>query len=336
MNFLNKIRKLLAKIIGTFIPSKLIRAKVRAVIMFGPINWLIASYRAKREEPKLKFKNYLSICAIIKNEGDYLKEWIEFHRLVGVEKFYIYDNESTDNTKEILASYIKEGIVEYVLWPGLKQQIPAYNDAIKRYKYDTRWLGFIDLDEFIVPIETKIIPEFLVQFEPYSGLEINWLTYGSNGHETQSNCLVIERFKAHAAPDFVQHRWMKSIVNPRFVANMGPHYADYLAGHAVNPNKSKVHRNNFNDRNPLYKLLFRWRFLKKAVIKPLHDKIRINHYSCKSWEEFSKKSGRGDVMQNSGGKYSRKFFNMHDRNDIIDRTMDKYIKPVKKAMTNKS
>ena len=28
--------------------------------------------------------HYLAVCAIYRNEGPYLREWIEFHRLVGV------------------------------------------------------------------------------------------------------------------------------------------------------------------------------------------------------------------------------------------------------------
>jgi len=39
---------------------------------------------------------YLSICAIFKDEAPYLPEWIEFHRLVGVERFFLYDNGSGD------------------------------------------------------------------------------------------------------------------------------------------------------------------------------------------------------------------------------------------------
>ena len=40
---------------------------------------------------------YLAVCAIYRNEAPYLREWIEFHRLVGVERFFLYNNESTDD-----------------------------------------------------------------------------------------------------------------------------------------------------------------------------------------------------------------------------------------------
>ena len=45
---------------------------------------------------------YFSISSTMKNEGQYLEEWIEFHRLVGCEHFILYDNDSTDDTVEIL------------------------------------------------------------------------------------------------------------------------------------------------------------------------------------------------------------------------------------------
>ena len=60
---------------------------------------------------------YLSICAIYRNEGEYLREWIEFHRLVGVERCYLYDNLSTDSHREVLAPYVEQGIVAASGWP---------------------------------------------------------------------------------------------------------------------------------------------------------------------------------------------------------------------------
>lgn len=52
---------------------------------------------------------YLSIVCMALNEGPYIKEWIEYHKLVGVERFYFYDNGSNDNTREILEPYIRGG-----------------------------------------------------------------------------------------------------------------------------------------------------------------------------------------------------------------------------------
>ena len=50
----------------------------------------------------------LSIAAIMKNEKPYLKEWLEYHQLIGVEHFYLCDNDSNDGTEEYLQPYIKQ------------------------------------------------------------------------------------------------------------------------------------------------------------------------------------------------------------------------------------
>ena len=46
--------------------------------------------------------DYLSLCLICKDENDYLAEWLDYHILMGVERFYIYDNESQVSLRETL------------------------------------------------------------------------------------------------------------------------------------------------------------------------------------------------------------------------------------------
>ena len=108
-----------------------------------------------------KYEINLAITAIAKNEAPYIREWIEFHRLVGVEKFFIYDNESTDNLKEVLKPYIESGIVEYTYFPGRCRQFPAYRDSIARNANRVKFMEIIDCDEFITPIKHNTIPEFI-------------------------------------------------------------------------------------------------------------------------------------------------------------------------------
>lgn len=70
------------------------------------------------EDRKRNFKYEIGLVCISKNEAPYIREWIEFHRLVGVSKFYFYDNESDDDTPDVLAPYIADGIVDYALIRG--------------------------------------------------------------------------------------------------------------------------------------------------------------------------------------------------------------------------
>jgi hypothetical protein len=256
------------------------------------------------------FPIYLSIAAIVKNEVPYIGEWIEYHLLTGVQKFYIYDNESTDNLKEYLTPYIKDGIVEYINFPGIRQQVAVYNDAVHRYRYSSFWLAFIDIDEFLLPV-TGTLTDFLLDFEDVPGIEINQVLYGSGGHKEKPEGLVIECFKDHSNYDIYNNRAIKTIVNPRKVFYIKTaHEAIYFKGEfSYNSNKVK-------------------NILPSLNRMACHDKIMINHYNIKSLEEFLSKASRGRAA--SPGKLTIDNFYERDYNEIKNNNnMEKYVQAVK-------
>lgn len=292
------MNKAVAEIIAGMIPQKMARNRWRGILRYGLVNALKLKRRIAKD--RTIPGQYLSVCAIAKNEGTYFKEWIEWHLSQGVDKFYIYDNESTDGTRDILETYIKSGVVEYIDWPGYRRQIAAYDDCIEKCRFSTRWLAFIDLDEFIVPVKDTSIPEFLHRFEDFAAVEINWLVYGSGGLQTRTPGSVMERFKFHSLPGHYLNRHVKSIVNPRRVFNMiGCHEAAKISGWIADSHGQKVTR-NFRDR------------------EPQQDVIRVNHYAVKSYEEFIEKQGRGRA---SGKQRSVKpeYFIQYDLNDIEEK-----------------
>jgi len=263
----------------------------------------------------LQTAHYLSIVAIIKNDGNYIAEWIEYHLLVGVTKFYIYYNESNDNIKDILEPYIKTGIVEYKYFPGKMQQLHAYMDALKKVRKETYWLAVIDIDEFIVPISTITVSDFLKDFEKFPRVEINWIMYGSSGKKNKENGLVMERFKDHSSIEFNSNRCVKIIINPRFTTKIFIHNAECIFWkNNVNANKEKAVP-DFLYRNGVF------------------DKIVVNHYFTKSYEEWILRRNR-DPIQNDG-RPPRKIeeFHFHDRNEVKNDTiMDKYIPIIHKNL----
>ena len=91
----------------------------------------------------------LALVLIAKNEATYIKEWLDFHIKQGVSNFIIYDNESTDNFREVLSPYIKAGIVIYNVIRGKSRQFDAYNMAMHKYRSKFKYMGFIDADEFV-------------------------------------------------------------------------------------------------------------------------------------------------------------------------------------------
>lgn len=288
------MNKALAEIIAGVIPHKMTRNRWRGILRYGPIKALKLKYRLKHDTTVPKY--YLTVCAIAKNEGPYFKEWIEWHRSQGVEKFYIYDNESTDCTKEALEPYIKEGVVDYTFFPGKRRQLAAYDDCFEKHRTEARWIAVIDLDEFIVPIKDRNIPEFLHRMEKFSVVEINWLVYGSGGAKKREPGSVMERFRWHSLPEHRLNTHVKSIVDPRRVCNMiGCHEAARISGDAADSHGHPI-KMNFGDR------------------KPQQDVIRINHYAIKSYEEFLAKRARGRARINSIRGLD--YFESYDLNDI--------------------
>lgn len=289
------MNKILAEIIAGLIPHKLTRNRWRGILRYGLFNAWRLKQRMKGEHPLPKY--YFAVCAIAKNEGPYFQEWVEWYLGQGVDKFYIYDNESTDGTKAVLQPYIDRGVVEYICFPGYRRQLAAYDDCLERHRMDVRWLAFVDLDEFIVPLKDATVRDFLQRMEYASVVEINWLIYGSGGAKNKLPGTMMERFKLHSLPNHHLNRHVKSIVNPRRIFCMiGCHEAARITGQTVDSHGNAV-RKNFRNR------------------EPQQDVIRINHYAVRSYEEFLEKQQRGRA---SGRQRSvrQSYFQQYDLNDI--------------------
>lgn len=262
--------------------------------------------------------DYLSIAVIIKNEKPYLKEWIEYHLMVGVDRFYVYDIESTDGPLEILQPYIEKGIVQYKYYPGKGMQVQAYCDAILTNKYNTRWLAFVDIDEFIVPVQKYTLPEVLRDFERYPGICLSWAMYDSSGHIEKPDGLVIKYYThRNTDPEYRLNRTIKSIVNPREVIVTNVHWCYYRGFKwGVNENGCEITGNN-------------------AEIPSL-EKLRVNHYYTKSKEEFLFKLNKGAVGTYGGNipdaisdiPEDRYIYSLY----CVDNTMSKYVTELEKRM----
>ena len=273
-------------------------------------------YNRKMEGIACKYR--LTIVAIAKNESAYISEWLAFHKLQGVEKVFLYDNESTDNMWDVLQPYIADGYVEYNEIKGKYKQYDAYNDAINRYGHLAKYMAFIDCDEFMMPVDSdksllEIIESAFLKDESAGGFGINWCMYGSSGYETKpEGGLVMENFTHHSHINYERNYTIKSIVKPYCVLGFShPHYPKYKPG---------FYCIDFNGEIIPY-----WRNEISEYIG-----IRLNHYYCKSKEEYVKRIslGRSDMP---GIKPMDNFYK-DDRNEVQDDVMLSYSSDVKKVM----
>lgn len=270
-------------------------------------------HRVKKKSKNQSFRYYLSLCASIKDERPYLLEWIEYHRMQGVVHFYLYDNNSADHPQDTLEYYIKKGIVTYLPWPDHPYgQLSAYNHCIDQFKTESFWIGFIDLDEFIAPLSTKEITQFLIDYEGTNGLGVNWIIYGSSGRKKKPEGLTIENYNHHALVDFLDNRHIKIIADPRKIKTIqNQHYFSYLDGSSIlDENMSPIPPGPMSE---------------KAHV----SKIRINHYFTRSEEEWEKKRLRG---RTGGTMRDRQMFSSLDRNEARDDVMQQYVQKLRKRV----
>jgi hypothetical protein len=225
---------------------------------------------------------YLSICAIYRDEAPYLREWVEFHRLVGVERFHLYNNRSTDHHQEALAPRIADGTVVLKDWPMYPGQHAAYDDCLGELRDESRWIAFIDIDEFLFSPTGKPVPDVLAGYEQWPGIGVNRLRFGASGHKTRPSGLVTENY-TYRAP--LSQYLVKSIAAPRRTSHcLTAHIFAYEDGVAVDENgKPLVRREGMPEVPPEY----------ASYTDPFTaSQLRINHYATRSEEEFRRKATR--------------------------------------------
>jgi Glycosyltransferase family 92 len=215
--------------------------------------------------------SYLAICAIYRDEAPYLREWIEFHRLVGVERFFLYNNGSIDDNRSVLAPYEEEEIVVRHEWLQFPGWMSAYMNCITEHREEARWLAVIDIDEFLFTPSGPSLPQVLAEYEDRPGIGVNRATYGTSGHTHPPAGLVVESYVRRMSERYPAS--IKSIVDPRRVRRVvNPHCFRYDEGLAVDEHKHEIEG---------------W-FTSSLTF----DRLRLNHYWTKSEEECERKFDR--------------------------------------------
>ena len=266
------------------------------------------------------FRYKLAIAAIFKDEGKYLREWVDYHLLAGVEHFYLYNNNSSDDCEEILAPYVEKNLVTLTKITGRGMQMPAYDDAIEKHRFDCQYMAFIDIDEFIFPRTGQSIPtvvdDILSHNPDAAAFGINEQHFGSNGEiKADYSRGVLERFTRRAPRDWTVfgkndsntgNIYIKSVANPRRIDYyLSPHFAIYFKGFkSINSDGAET-----------------WNAGNSPICA---DKIVVNHYFTKSREEFTDKKTRRGKGYSINKEYIMEDFYLHDRNEEFDDSILKY------------
>jgi hypothetical protein len=289
-------------------------------IYYNSIAKLLVILFAKRKLEKRKY--VVSLCLIFKDEAPFLKEWIDFHKMIGVDHFYFYNNNSTDNFLEIIQPYLNQNDITLIDWPYQQAQHKAYKHCYDTYRKDSNWISFLDADEFICLKNEENIADWLSKYSKYPSVTAYWKMFGTGGLlKHDYNKLVIEQY--HVSWDhFNVHG--KCFVNTKYdIANF---------------DKWFVHHSTY--------MYFKIRFV-QIVLPPVnqfkyfctldtlwgHGKnkdskstIQINHYFTKAWDVYSAKRNKSDVFFKENPKLDYSYFYKYEmKNTSVDYTIYRFI-----------
>lgn len=220
--------------------------------------------------PCNSYEHELSVCAIFQNDERFLKEWIDFNLVQGVDHFYLFNNLSEDDYQKVLKPYIEKGIVDLYEWPYQANgwmnwndiQCAAYREGLKKAEGKTKWLMIIDTDEFMFCLDKRSLKNYLKSCENYSGIHVFWQCFGTGGvAEIPKGSLMIESLLMKAKKTSLFNGFYKSIFRPERVKTCNnPHAMEYKSGFFAVDEEGKC-------------------FIPGVIESPIKvNHIRINHY----------------------------------------------------------
>jgi len=240
----------------------------------------------------------ITLGLVAKNESKYLKEWVLYHKLIGVDKLSVYLHNNSDDSIDILKDLDVDVKIVNSESLGFEVKNKFYTEIIQQA--ETEFVCCLDIDEFIVIPENDDIKNFLSSslFDGFGGIVLHQNIFGSNDHKASPNGLVIDNYtKRHTDnfdfpknyPNFKQPydllKIIKTIVRRKSLKKVLDSH-EYL-----------THAPIVDENGQLYR--------KYTCNRPV-SKIRLNHYFTKSLEDWTFKTSRPRFS--GSPKYSDEWF----------------------------
>jgi hypothetical protein len=264
--------------------------KRRLQMFLSPFMDLVYKFILAINRPiKTDKKYYLSICGIFKDEAHIMREWIEYHKVLGVEHFYLYNNFSTDNYNEVLKPYVETGIVTLIDWPIPLGQMKAYKNCFDTFGKDSQWLAYIDFDEFICPYKELTVSDWLRKYENYPAIAIYWKMFGTSGQIKHDPArLNIEQYTVS---------WPKLYIGAKVICNTDYTISDYASMHTFPTTLNFLGINFIIPPVNEFQNFLKWNIHRTGYNKDFS--MQINHYWSKSYSDYyDKKIGKGSACEN--------------------------------------
>lgn len=251
----------------------------------------------------------IGICAIIKNEHLYLKEWIDYHLSIGVNHIWLFEDYDSDSHADIVSEY--NDVVTLFPFsitgaaPGNPiRQCAVYEWFCREYKDKMDWCAFIDIDEFIILEDGVTLKELcnrLVDTD-FNGFVLYWKIYDANGHIKRPIGNIMDNF-THESDSPISFTWQY-----KTVVNMHKSITNWPVCHTPQ-NVCDTLGRRIDSRMRLNEKTFSGGYLA--------------HYFTKSWEDWKIRLKRGNILARN--RKAEMFFYM---NPDMRKIKDELIKTI--------
>lgn len=265
----------------------------------------------------------LAICLIVKDEETHIGEWANFHMKAGVDHFFIYNNGCTDQTIPILKDTLGDKVTvtpwNQKLCDGRSQseihnQVLAYGHCIANFGAGFRWMAFIDVDEFLVPMATTSLPDALEKLSDQGQVSLPWHMFGRCGYDAAPAGGILANYTDRMANPLASDHALnwKCIVDPSRVTGIRVHGFD-IDGAPITVNDVGQLAKHDDRKNKA--------FYSNAA-------IQLNHYYTRSNAELQAKVNRGSNKTVESAKHLKRVMRIVDaieKDTVTDTSVIDYL-----------
>lgn len=218
----------------------------------------------------------ICICTIVKDEQEYIEDWIKYHKNLGIDKIYIFEDFNSSSHKDILKNYSDKVelldsssfcLSEKKKQSELQRRLLDYIKSLNLYD----WCFVIDIDEYLtLENENDNIKDILSLFSNYGEVVVYWKNYGANDHIYKPDYSKVDSYREYYTKecgfsnyDYNHRCFTKKIVNLKLM------HDKYVFNQHFPSRKCRATSTDFY--NQKYQIF---------------DRIYIKHYITKSWEEY--------------------------------------------------
>ncbi len=250
------------------------------------VQFYVAPPRAPRTGSKL------ALAVLVRNEAASIMEWLAFHKAAGIDQFILYDDGSTDDTIALAEQTVGAQALRVIPWcqrlqdaklgRAIHNQGLAFAHCVANFHQDFRWIGFIDVDEFLFPTQANGLRDVLSSLGHVDNILLPWQMFGRQGFETTPD-RVLPNYRQRFRDPYQTE--VKGILNFKCIVNPAKVTKAYVHGFETNGDKTI-----WNSKGTAFEY-----GAHRSADFNANPALQLNHYYSKSNTQLEAKIQKGSI-----------------------------------------